>query len=400
MKKEYNNRRNFLEKCAWSTVPFFVPNIGANTISPTQLNQSEKAMKQVRVNFISDGLMLSPTEYLELLNTINGEKPIEPDFYGNGGATQALEDEFAKLTGKEKAIYFPTGTMANQIAIKLLNGNNTKAIVPENSHIFRDEADAAQSVHNKRLVPVGKDKVYYDLTDLKETINYLDESEVFKSGLGTIVIENPIRRAEGRIVPIAIIKEISAYCQENGYKMHLDGARLHIAVAYTNVSLKEYASHFDTVYISLYKYLNAAAGGILCGDAELIEQVVHEIKILGGTVFQNWSSTAVALHYLNGIEERWKQVLDHTNQLIIGLNKIDGVEISKLQNGSNIYNLRLDEDIDLKEMAMHLYKNHNLLLGRANEEGIIKFKVNESLLTRSNDKIIESWKEAMDIARK
>lgn len=391
LKKE-NNRRDFLKKCSLSAVPFLVPTIGLNSMYLLEKDKENLNTEKMPVNFIFDSLGFSPQKYLEKLNEINKTQPIELDLYGNGGTTKSLEDEFAKLTGKEKAIYLPTGTMANQLAIKLLNENNTKAIVPENSHVFRDEADAAQSVHNKRLIPVGKGKPYFELTDLENTIKYTNENEVFRSGLGTVVIENPIRRANGTAIPIETIKEISTYCKQNGYKLHLDGARIHIASAYTNISLSQYAAYFDTVYISLYKYLNAAGGAILCGDTELIDQISHQIKILGGTVFQNWNNTAVALHYLNGIETRWSKVVNAATKLITKLNKINGVNISHPKNGTNIYDLKLADKINLKELATFLRKEHKIWLGRANENGIVKFTINESILFRDIDEIVEAWK--------
>jgi len=398
--KAENNRRDFLKKCSLTAVPLLFPTLGLNAMSFEKTKDKVLTKNQANVNFIYDGLALSTNEYLEKLQEINKSKPIEPDFYGNGGATKLLEEEFAKLMGKEKAIYLPTGTMANQLAIKLLNGNNTKVIVPENSHIFRDEADAAQSVHSKRLIPIGKGKSYFELDDLKSVITYTNENEVFKSGLGTVVIENPVRRADGTAVPIETIKEIADYCKQNGYKMHLDGARIHLASAYTNVSISEYASYFDTVYVSLYKYLNATGGAILCGDVKLIDQISHQIKILGGTIFQNWNNTAVALHYLNGVKERWKEVLSTATKLTSELNKIDGVSITNLKNGTNIYDLTLSNKIDLKKLAVFLYKEHNIWLGRANENGIVKFTVNESLLTRDHMVILNAWKNGVEQARK
>ncbi|MFL1897271.1 threonine aldolase family protein [Aquimarina sp. 2-A2] len=397
MKKlvENNQRRDFLKKCGLSTLPFFLPTISLSNTSPSTPQNNNKSP----VNFVYDGLAFSPQEYLEKLNEINKTHPIEPDFYGNGGATKALEDTFAKLTGKEKAIYLPTGTMANQLAIKLLSEDNTKVLVPENSHIYRDEADAAQSVHGKRLVPIGKGKAYFDLSDLKETLSYLNENEVFKSGIGTVAIENPIRRADGTTVPIETIKELSTYCKENGYKLHLDGARIHLAATYTKVSLTEYASYFDTVYISLYKYLNATGGAILCGDAALIDKIAHQIKIHGGTVFQNWNNTAVASHYLDGIDQRWKKVVSTANVLISELNKLEGITITKIKNGTNIYDLKLAARINLKKLAVFLNKEHTIWLGRANQKGIIKFTVNESILTRDIKEIISAWKEGVDMAR-
>ncbi len=399
--KEENNRRNFLKKCGLSTVPILLPTIGLNAMSFSEVQNEPLIKPKTPVNFIYDGLAFTPQEYLEKLNEINQVKPIVPDFYGNGGITKTLEDQFAKITGKERAIYLPTGTMANQLAIKLLNGNNTKVIVPENSHVFRDEADAAQSVHHKRLIPLmNTDKPYFDLADLKEIIDYTNKNEVFKSGLGTVVIENPIRRADGTAVPIATIKEISGYCKENGYKMHLDGARIHLASAYTGVSILEYASYFDTIYISLYKYLNATGGAILCGDAKLIEQITHQIKIHGGTVFQNWNNTAIASHYLNGINGRWSMVLQAADIIVSELNKIDGLSISGLKNGTNIYDLKFDKAINPKELATVLYDEYNIRLRRANKQDLVKFAINESILTRDTSEIVNAWITAVEQIRK
>ncbi|SEP66775.1 L-threonine aldolase [Hyunsoonleella jejuensis] len=399
-KEEGNNRRDFLKKCSLSTVPFLLPTVGLNAMSWSENKTLDSVNNpEVAVNFIYDGLNLSPRQYLKKLTEIDERESLEPDFYGNGGTTRALEEKFAKLTGKGKAIYLPTGTMANQLAIKLLNGNNTKVIVPENSHIFRDEADASQSVHSLRLVPIGKDKSYFQLDDLVSTVKYIDENEVFRSGLGTVVVENPIRRANGTAIPIATLKEIRAYCKNNGYKMHLDGARIHLASAFTNVSVEEYASYFDTVYVSLYKYLNANGGAMLCGDAEIIDQISHQRKILGGNMFQNWNNTAIALHYLDGITERLHQVVVTAKILIIELNKIDGITISPTKNGTNIYTLNLADNINSKELAEKLFEEHNILI-RPSENGMLRFAVNESLLTRDVQEIINAWKTAVNHLRK
>ena len=390
-----NNRRNFIKQCGLSTLPLLLPTNSSYRKSLVELNKPKDP-----VNFMFDGLLLAPNEYLAKLQEISNSREIEPDFYGNGGAVKALEEKFAAMTGKEKAIYLPTGTMANQLAIKLLNGSNTKVIVPENSHIFRDEADAAQSVHNKRLIPVGKDKAFFELTDLQNTLSYLNDGEVFKSGLGTIVIENPVRRADGTFVPIDTLKEITDFCRQEGYKLHLDGARIHIASAYAKVSVKAYASHFDTVYISLYKYLNAAGGAILCGEASLIDQISHQIKILGGTVFQNWVNAAMALHYLEGIDERWKQVVSTGAKLIAALNSINGISIKNIPNGTNIHHMQLSEAIDLKKLANYLYNEYSIWVGRADNEGIVKFTINESILTRTFEEILLPWEKGIKQARK
>jgi threonine aldolase len=113
------------------------------------------------IKFFGDGEMFEPESYLELLQQINDKLPIERDRYGQGGAVAALEKRFEDITGKEKAIFMPTGTMANQLAIAVLSGDNTKVFVQDTSHIYRDEADAAQSVFQKRLVPLAMDKTFF-----------------------------------------------------------------------------------------------------------------------------------------------------------------------------------------------------------------------------------------------
>ncbi len=390
------DRRSFLKSIGLSSLPVLLPSTGFASGG----NSSDPVKENEFINFVSDGLYFSPAEYIKKLDGINTLSTIKGDRYGNGGATKELEEAFAKLTGKEKAVFFPTGTMANQLAIKILNGDNTKIVVPENSHIYRDEADAAQSVHSKRLIAAGQGKAYFSLQDLKDTIAYYDTGEVFKSGLGTVVIESPVRRADGAAMPLDVMKEITAYSKEKGYKTHLDGARIHIASAFTGVSVAEYAAQFDTVYISLYKYLNAMNGAILCGPASVIDQMSHQIKIFGGTTYQTWGSSAMALHYLNGIEERWRQVAQSAGQLISELNKIKGISITPIEHGTNIFNLKVDTNIDVKKLGQALYQDFNIGIGGMNPDGIIKFQVNDSLLRRKPEDLLSAWKKSIDKAKK
>lgn len=398
MLNQKNNRRDFLKKWSLSTAPFLLPGLKLNKMPGAQPKEPFATANKAPVNFLFDGLFFSPAEYLEKLGEIHRQQPIEQDIYMNGGATQQLEEAFAALTGKEKAIYLPTGTMANQLAIKLLNGENTKVIVPENAHVFRDEADAAQSVHNKRLIPIGRGKPHFDLADLEAAIAYLEEGEVFKSGLGTVVIECPVRRADGRAVPIEEIKEISAYCRQNGYKLHLDGARLHLASAYTKVPISEYASYFDTVYISLYKYLQAGGGAILCGEASLIDQIPHQIKIHGGTMFQSWLNTSMALHYLTGIEDRWEKTITAANELLATLSQSSSMSITKPENGTNIYHMKVGQNIDTKRLASFLQQEHHIRIRPADEQGNIRLAINESILNQPIPALVAAWKRGMEIA--
>lgn len=402
--KAGGSRRDFFRSGAIASLPLIVPAaaFGASLgLAPgADASIPDPAKSKSPLNFAFDGPWFSPQAYLEKLNEIHGLEPIEADMYSSGGVTRELEEEFARITGKEKAVYLPTGTMANQLAMKLLNGELTKVIVPENSHIFRDEADAAQSVHGLRTIPLGKGKAFYEADELKAGIQYLDQGEVFESGVGTVVIENPVRRADGAVVPLEVIEEITSFSRGKGYKLHLDGARLHIASAYSGVSVWEYASHFDTVYISLYKYLNAAGGGILCGNAELIDQVPHQIKILGGSILHSWANTAMALHYLHGVEDRWKEIVRTARELIPRLNQLDGIRITPVEFGSNVYDLHLGDGIDRNTFTGYLWQEYQIRLRPPEPSGLVKFKVNQTLLDRDMDQICEAFRSGLQRASK
>lgn len=127
------------------------------------------------VKLFGDGEMFEPDEYLEELKQANAHSKIIKDRYGVGGVVEALEKTFATVTGKEKAVFLPSGTMANQLAIAVLSGDKPKVYVQDESHVYRDEADAAQEVFHKRLMPLAKGKAWFTATELEESIHRLKE---------------------------------------------------------------------------------------------------------------------------------------------------------------------------------------------------------------------------------
>lgn len=349
------------------------------------------------VKFFFEGEWFDEQGFLEELQVAHKKTPLKADRYGTGGAVEELEKKMVALTGKEKAIFMPTGTMANQLAIATLSGENTKIFVQDNSHVYRDEADAAQSVHNKRLMPLAMDKTYFTAEELKAAIDNLPNAEVFKSGVGCVSIENPVRRMDERIVPIGEIKKISAYCKANNIKMHLDGARLFMASAWSGVSIKKYASYFDTVYISLYKYLGANAGAVLCGEKAVIDKMPHLIKIHGGAMYQNWTNAAMASHRMDGFEDRLKEAIKRAGKIFEGLNKLPGVKAAALDGGSNMHRLKLPAGLNVQVLREELAKNFTRI-PRPNENGELMISVNETLLYQEPEVIVASFKTALEKA--
>lgn len=387
------NRRNFLKASGLTLLPGILP---ALPVFAGKSNKQEPPGNELIVKFYGDGESFDGPAYWEQLQQAHTKQPIRVDRYGSGGAVDDLQKRFEKITGKEKAIYMPSGTMANQLAIAVLSGENSKVFVQDTSHVYRDEADAAQSVFNKRLMPLAKNETYFTADILKQAIENLDNEEVFKSGIGCVSIENPVRRTDERMVPLEEIKKISAYCRSNNIKLHLDGARIYMAAAWSGISVKEYASYFDTIYISLYKYLGASGGAILCGDKEVIDKMPHLIKIHGGNMYGNWLSAAMALHRLEGIEQRLQEAISRSTEIFAALNKIKGIKIKALDGGTNIYYMNLESHIDSQKMADHLATNYFIrIIPRKDETGNLRITVNETLIYRDTNYIINAFKEAI-----
>lgn len=385
------NRRAFLRSSGLSALPLLAPALPAFA-SPgnAPLPRSEKT-----INFVFDGDFYNASQYIQKLQEINTAQPIAADVYGNGGAVQELEKKFAAITGKERAIFMPTGTMANQLAIRVLSGENTKVFVQETSHVFRDEADAAQSVHNKRLIPLAKGQAGFTQQELQQAVEYHQQGEVFASGIGVVSIENPVRRADGRFIPVEELKKISAYCRKQGYKLHLDGARLHMASTWSGTSIAAYSALFDTVYISLYKYLGAGAGAMLCGDKAVIDKMVHLVKIYGGAMFRNWTNAAMALYHLEGLGEKLQQARKRGDELIAMLNQLPQMKITPILSGTNIYVLEYAKGVNAQQFAATLAQEHNIRIGRPNESGLMNFSINETILYQDTGKTFAAFKEAV-----
>ncbi len=382
------NRRNFLKASGIAVLPALVPGIASAT------GKNEQQAAEPIIKFFYDGEDFTPSMYIDELQKINTKEAIKRDFYLQGGAVAAMEKKFEEITGKEKAICMPTGTMANQLAIAVLSGSNTKVFVQDTSHVYRDEADAAQSVFQKRLMPLAKGQTYFTVDELKAAIASLKEQEVFASGIGAVSIENPVRRTDGRMIPVEEIRKISEYCRSNNIPLHLDGARIYMAAAWSGVSVKEYASYFDTVYISLYKYLGAVNGAVLCGTKTVIDKMPHLIKIHGGTVFSNWVSAAMVLSRLEGIENRLRESIQQATTIFAGLNKLPGLKVSAFEGGTNIYTLDIDQKIDGNKMQQQLNKEFNIRIPPPGDKHKTTLTVNETILYRDASYIINAFKSS------
>lgn len=286
------------------------------------------------VKLLGDGLSLAPAESVAVLETILDERGIEADYYSRGGVVEELEKTMAEALGKERAIYFPTGTLANHIAIRALAGDRTRVLVPKESHIYNDSGDCVQQLSQLNLIPMASETATFTLEDVKRVVERTDSGRV-TTGVGAIVIESPVRRKLGEMFDYEEMKEICAFARVSGIGTHLDGARLYMASGYLGISPMEYASHFDTVYVSLWKYFNAGSGAILAGPREMMDTLYHTRRMFGGGLPGAWPFAAVALHYFEGFEAGYRDAIRTADAFFSLLKQSSAFEVVKIPNGSN-----------------------------------------------------------------
>lgn len=246
------------------------------------------------------------------------------DVYGEDPTVNALQQKCATLTGKEDALFVPTGVMGNQLAIKAHTLDGDEVIVEAESHILNYETAAPAIISRVQLMPVrGNNGVLY----AKDIAQFVRSREYYFPVTRLICLENTHNRAGGVILPIDSIKDVSGFAKKNGIKMHLDGARVFNAVVETGISLKEYASYFDSVAFCFSKGLGAPVGSIICGSKEFIAIARKWRKIIGGGMRQAGILAAAGLYALENNVERLKTDNDRAKNFSKELQKSGNYEL-------------------------------------------------------------------------
>jgi threonine aldolase len=287
------------------------------------------------VRMMGDGVDLTPASYAALLQRITGSRDVAEDSYLLGGEIESFERHWAELLGKETAVFMPSGTLANQLALRVLAGTKRRVIVPETSHIYNDTGDACQTLSNLTLIPLAAGAATFTRADVEAVLSRTASGRV-AADVGAIAIESPVRRLSGQMFDWAEAQRISAFARERGIATHLDGARLFIASAYSGTTPREYAAAFDTVYVSLWKYFNCGQGAILAGPKRMLEGMFHVRRMFGGNLAQGWPAALVARHYMDGFIDRLKTAVRTSEEVFRALARHPRVTIERIPNGTNL----------------------------------------------------------------
>jgi threonine aldolase len=356
-----------------------------NLIAPVDATHADNT-----VVFYGDGEPKIPGSMLQRLAAFDSTLGLALDNYSLGGTVQQLEERCADMLGKEATIFMPTGTLANHIALRTLCGSRPRAIVQEQSHLYNDCGDCVTRLSGINLVPLAKDCPYFTLAELQAAVERAVTGRVLNP-VGAVMIESPVRRQAGQVMPFEELQAITDYCRQQQIPTHLDGARLYMMSAATGIMPAAYAALFDTVYISLYKYFGAPFGAILAGTAPCIDGLYHERRMFGGGLSSAAFAAALALRGMDGFETRFAAAMARAERLFAGINALDGMHVGRFTHGSNVFPLELATGIDCARFLQALRDRSVLVSAGAGDSRRLLLTVNTTILRQEVESLLTAF---------
>ncbi|MEM1328274.1 MAG: GntG family PLP-dependent aldolase [Bacteroidota bacterium] len=276
-------------------------------------------MPHSSINLMSDTVTRPTAPMLQAMMSAE----VGDDVFGEDPTVNALQERMAAMFGKEAALFCPSGTMTNQIAIKTHTQPLDEVICEEKSHIYQYETGgfAFNSGVSMRLLhgENGKLTAQQVADAVKPIYDWLPISKL-------VVLENTGNKAGGCYYTLDEIKPIRKVCQEHQLKLHLDGARLFNALVETGESTQAVGALFDSISICLSKGLGAPVGSVLIGDADFIRQARRYRKVMGGGMRQAGYLAAACLYALDHNIDRLKEDNNKAKRIASMLSQLDYIE--------------------------------------------------------------------------
>jgi threonine aldolase len=259
-----------------------------------------------------------PAATLAEIATLSADE-LSTDIYGDGGTVSILEEEVRNLLEKPAAVFMPSGTMIQQIALRIhADARNSRVVAfHPTCHLELHEDKAYQRMHGLVGLNVGSRRELITLTDL----------EAIHEPIAALLIELPQREIGGQLPTWKDLVAQVDWAHKHGAAVHMDGARLWECGPFYDRPLSEITALFDTVYVSFYKGLGGVAGGMLLGDEEVIAEAREWRHRHGGTLFNLWPYAAAALAGLRLRLPRMAANLAHARAIAAALKEIDGVQV-------------------------------------------------------------------------
>ena len=274
------------------------------------------------------------TKPTDAMRKVMARAEVGDDVYGEDPTVNRLQDMVAAMLSKRFALFVPSGTMANQLAVRAQTQPGQEVIVESTSHIVRYEQGAAGALAGVQLHWVPGERGIMTAEQVEAAIRPKDPYSI---PTGLICLENTHNAGGGTIYPLSTIEKIRGVATQHGIPMHLDGARLMNAVAATTIPPASYAQHFDTVSMCLSKGLGAPAGSLLItSDQGVIERARRFRRMYGGAMRQAGILAAAGIYALEHHVTRLPDDHLHAKKLARILQQIPSVRIAPQHVETNI----------------------------------------------------------------
>jgi len=317
------------------------------------------------------------------------EAEVDDDVLGKDPTVDLLERRVADLLGKDAALFFPSGTQANQTAMLLHTSPGTEAICDSESHVFNYEVADAAWLAGVQLNPVESDHGRLTAADVTQAIRPGDRHH---SRTSLVWMENTHNMHGGVVVPLATMRSVRELSRERGLPVHLDGARLWNASAASGTPMSDYSSCADTVMVCFSKGLGCPIGSVLAGPHDLIDAAWSVRKRLGGGMRQVGILAAAGIWSLDHILPRLGDDHVRAAKLADGCRQIAG--LSPVEPDSNIVMIDITvPGMDAAELARRLEEQGVFLLpaGPARVRAITHIDVDDEGILRA----IEGFRSAL-----
>ncbi len=306
------------------------------------------------VNLISDTVTKPTPAMLEFM--MNAE--VGDDVFKQDPTVNALEERVAKMFGKQTALFFPSGTMANQTAIKLHTQPSEQVICDKFAHIYNYEAGGVSFNSGVSCKLIDGDKGMFTANQVREAIN---PNAFYYSQTSLVAIENTTNKGGGACWDFNELEKIKAICDEYKLGYHLDGARLWNALVAKQETAKQYGSLFDTISVCFSKGLGCPVGSMLIGDETIMEQAIRVRKLFGGNMRQVGYLAAAADYALDNHINRLAD--DHKRAKHLGdaleksslIKKVESIE-------TNIVIFNVADGVDENKFVSKLAEKDILLI--------------------------------------
>jgi threonine aldolase len=300
-----------------------------------------------------------PADLRETLEGLVAEAGADerPDHYGTGPLVQDFEGDIARLLGKEAAMFLPTGTMTQQIALRVWSERSGRPVVGFHPmcHMEVHEQHAYAVMHGLRPQVIGDRNQIISLQDL----------EAVREPLSTLLLELPQRDLGGELPSWEDLQAQIEWAHERGTRVHMDGARLWEAGTYYGRSYEEIAHGFDSVYVSFYKGLGALAGSALAGPTDFIEEAKPWLRRHGGNLFHFYPYVLSARKQLRERLPRFPDYRNRAVEIATVLSAIPGIRVRPDPPQTNMMHIFLEGDREqLQERSLAI----------AEEEGVALFR--------------------------